>query len=165
VLRLFVTCAIEHITYSLSRFHLTRMEFLDQCSPAYRRLWLWHALEEIEHSAVAMQVLRAATPRMRPWKRYLARISVFNAVVSAMFSISLRNTAAIVRRQHPGAGPRTWLRLGWVLLGPPGLLRGMLPLLAAYYRPGFAGTAPSDALLVEKARGSLLAAMPAAVPA
>lgn len=60
-LRLAVTVALEHFTAILAEDALTSGE-LDQAHPVMRSLLAWHAVEELEHKAVAFDVLRATNP-------------------------------------------------------------------------------------------------------
>jgi len=60
-LRLATTAACEHFTAILAEQAL-RERLLDHAHPALKRLLLWHAAEEIEHRAVAFDVLRAVAP-------------------------------------------------------------------------------------------------------
>src|SRR5690606_15070925 len=62
VLRLSTTVALEHFTASLAQSALTT-SFLDGAHPVMRQLLRWHAAEEIEHKAVAFDVLQAVDPR------------------------------------------------------------------------------------------------------
>ena len=52
-----VTVALEHFTATLAEGALTR-DFLQHAHPTMRDLLLWHAAEELEHKAVAFDVLK-----------------------------------------------------------------------------------------------------------
>ncbi|HEY8073676.1 MAG TPA: metal-dependent hydrolase, partial [Labilithrix sp.] len=60
-LSLAVTVAAEHFTAILAEEALTDGE-LELAHPALRQLLYWHAVEELEHKAVAFDVLRAVHP-------------------------------------------------------------------------------------------------------
>lgn len=60
-LRLAVTVALEHFTAILAEDALDGGD-LAVAHPAMRQLLEWHALEELEHKAVAFDVLRAVNP-------------------------------------------------------------------------------------------------------
>ncbi len=60
-LRLATTAACEHFTAILAEEVLGE-RILDHAHPSMRDLLLWHASEEIEHRAVAFDVLRAVAP-------------------------------------------------------------------------------------------------------
>lgn len=61
LLRLSVTVALEHFTAILAEDALTSAE-LSHAEPEIRRLLEWHALEELEHKAVAFDVLAEVAP-------------------------------------------------------------------------------------------------------
>ena len=63
-LRLATTAAAEHFTATLADRAL-RKGLLDDAHPAVRALLLWHAAEEIEHKAVAYDVLEKVAPSYR----------------------------------------------------------------------------------------------------
>jgi len=63
-LRLAVTVALEHYTAILAE-NVFREGLLDLAHPTMRGLLLWHAAEEIEHRAVAFDVLQAVAPSYR----------------------------------------------------------------------------------------------------
>ena len=60
-LRLAVTVALEHFTAILAEDAL-ESDDLKGAHPVMRQLLEWHALEELEHKAVAFDVLRAVNP-------------------------------------------------------------------------------------------------------
>jgi uncharacterized protein len=60
-LRLAVTVALEHFTAILAEDALTTDE-LSHAHPEIRRLLEWHAVEELEHKAVAFDVLKEVAP-------------------------------------------------------------------------------------------------------
>ena len=88
LLRLAVTCAIEHLTATFSLFLLRHPKMLDGAEPAYRRLWMWHALEEMEHKAVALDVFNHATRDMPGWKRYFLRIGAMNGTILGFIALT-----------------------------------------------------------------------------
>lgn len=61
-LRLAATAACEHFTAIMADNFLRQTEFFDNLDPTMRRLLLWHAAEEIEHKAVAFEVLQTVNP-------------------------------------------------------------------------------------------------------
>jgi hypothetical protein len=62
IYRLATTAACEHFTAIMAEGAFRR-DLLDQADPAMRALLAWHAAEEIEHKAVAYDVLRTIDPR------------------------------------------------------------------------------------------------------
>lgn len=54
--QLAVTCALEHFTAIIAQYLLEHPDFHRQLNPRVAKLWMWHALEETEHKAVAFDV-------------------------------------------------------------------------------------------------------------
>jgi predicted metal-dependent hydrolase len=71
------TAALEHFTATLAELLLTSDETRELFgNPEVRNLFLWHALEESEHKAVAFDVYKAVggTERMRVWTMNLLTV-------------------------------------------------------------------------------------------
>jgi uncharacterized protein len=78
------TAALEHFTATLAELVLTSEETRDYFGhQAVRELFVWHALEESEHKAVAFDVYRAVggTERMRVWTMKFFRVVFIVAMV------------------------------------------------------------------------------------
>ncbi|MFN8052318.1 MAG: metal-dependent hydrolase [Acidimicrobiales bacterium] len=92
-----LTAALEHFTATLAELLLrseeARAEFGD---PAVRNLFLWHALEESEHKAVAFDVYRAVggSERLRVMTMKLTRIGFPVAMFVQMVDSMLHDPAA-----------------------------------------------------------------------
>jgi len=54
--RLALTVAAEHLTAIMGSYILTNPEFLEGMEQPFKDLLLWHAVEEVEHKAVAFDV-------------------------------------------------------------------------------------------------------------
>ena len=54
------TAALEHIIAAIGHGILSDRALVHSIHPDVRSLWLWHAMEEIEHKSVAFDVARAA---------------------------------------------------------------------------------------------------------
>lgn len=128
------TAAAEHMTALLAHFFLEHPAVLRDADPRVRAIYFWHAIEEIEHKAVAFDVLtRVARPGYLTrvgamlWESVLFPCHVF-LIVRYMFRVD-----GLTR------GQRAWLWLGglWWLYGPGGVCTRMLPHYLAYYLPGF----------------------------
>lgn len=159
--RLCLTCAIEHVTYALSRIVIERPEIMAAAHPAYRRLWRWHALEEVEHASVGLRVLRAVTPGMPGWKRYAMRVAALAVALPGLVGLALFYAR---RNLRASGGPSGWHLLR-AALGRPGWVRLMLPTMLTYLRPGYLGRSDCDAGLVTEARRALDAEMAGAAGA
>lgn len=150
--RVLATCAIEHLTATFSTQTLRHPDVLDEAAPAYRRLWVWHALEELEHKAVAYDVLMAATKGMSGWKRYLMRITAMNANIVSFLYIFMRNVPIYLRTDGIKPGFRFWFRFFWLTMIAPGYWRRCLPMIAYYYWPWFNPRNSDDADLIRRGR-------------
>lgn len=162
--RLAITCAIEHLTASFSTCVLRRPELLAEAAPPYRRLWMWHALEELEHKAVALDVFETATHGWSGWKRYLLRTAAMNATVIPFLLIFLRNVGVYVRADGVKPGVTFWSRFVWALFGKPGFWRYSVGPFLRYYLPRFDPRNADDAELVQRGRDWLAREMPDAGP-
>lgn len=88
-----VTAALEHFTATLAELLMTDEETRQAIgNETVKYLFLWHALEESEHKAVAFDVYRAVggTERMRIWTMKVVRAgfllgSVIELIVSLAF--------------------------------------------------------------------------------
>jgi len=85
------TAALEHFTATLAELVLTDEETREQFGhPAVRELFVWHALEESEHKAVAFDVYKAVggSERLRVWTmnalRYGFVIGMFFQVLASL---------------------------------------------------------------------------------
>lgn len=92
-MRLSITAALEHLTASLAHFTLTSV-FLNDADPVMRDLLEWHALEEMEHKAVAFDVL--ATVDGRWWVRVAGMLAGL-----VMFLIFWQSGMRMLLRQDP----------------------------------------------------------------
>lgn len=155
LLRLAVTCAVEHLTANFSTMTLRHQQILDRAHPAYRRLWMWHALEELEHKAVALDVYKRAAAGMPAWKRYGLRVSAMNLTALHFMRIFLRNVRLHVEADGIRTGFRFWSRFAWLQLVSPGYTRVSLWSFLCYYMPGYDPHKVDDSDLVRKGRAWL----------
>jgi uncharacterized protein len=136
VVQLAITTALEHFTAIMARSLLTETQPLPGAPDEVRRLWLWHAIEEIEHKAVAYDTFLAATKHMSGGKRWLLRCHIM-ALISLQFWYTNFQRMADFFRQDRMNTPRTWWRVAKYLLIKPGMLRRIAPSYLSYYRPAF----------------------------
>jgi predicted metal-dependent hydrolase len=126
-----VTAAYEHYTAVLARGLLVHPAWLEGAEPDLALLWRWHAVEECEHKAVALDVYRAmggGEGRRAAWFVYVSL--VFFVESSLQTFLNLRRTG-LWRR------PRTWAQALRFLFGRDGLYRVNARPLAGYLRRGF----------------------------
>ena len=133
--QLATTIALEHLTAILADILLREPKLIEGAEPHFRDLWLWHALEETEHKAVAYDVYTAVMGR-NPGA-YLLRVGSF--LVANLLFWSLMGPFLIqnLHAQKQAANWRGWLKLLRFQWGRPGGLRRIVPAWFDYFRPGF----------------------------
>lgn len=155
-MQLAVTCALEHLTATMAEMWLTTPELQQSAHESVRPLWNWHAIEEIDHKAVAYDVYVAAGGS------YAVRVS---AMVSATVILIAQVNRMQMRMLHKD-GELTVRNLARGVLrfwGPRGYFTRMLPAYFRYFRPGFHPWQHDDSALVtrfERELGAYLSSAP-----
>ena len=129
--QLAATCALEHFTAMLAEQLLSDERVRDELHPSVRPLWLWHALEESEHKAVAFDVYRAAGGG---YARRVAIMLLTSVVFFAAQGITHRRLMADRKILWK---PWTWLRGMQHMWLWPGYFTRLVPAYLSYFRPGF----------------------------
>lgn len=144
-----VTCALEHFTAILAHAFLTSPGLLASMHEDVRLLWLWHAIEETEHKAVAFDVYDHVGGR------YGIRVATM-AVITALF---LGKTAShlieIMEKDGQAKNVFSWATLAMTFFGPGGHFSKLGPLYRAYYRRDFHPWQHDDREVLETARAML----------
>jgi predicted metal-dependent hydrolase len=129
-----VTCSLEHFTATLAEILLTTPQgkgLLDSMSPSHRTIWIWHAIEEIEHKSVTFDQFQAVEGSYlcRVYWHFLTTMLFILALVvlNVQFAISTGNYFDVTG----------FCQLFYFLFASPGFLRLTVPLWAEYLRPGF----------------------------
>lgn len=129
--RLAVTCALEHFTAILAEQVLGDPTHREAMSPEIRALWVWHALEETEHKAVAFDVYRAVGGG------YARRVAVM-LLTTAVFAGTTAYTHARLMAAEPQPPTLRELVRGLdYMWGRPGLMRKLIPAYLEYLKPSF----------------------------
>ncbi|MCC2655128.1 MAG: metal-dependent hydrolase [Panacagrimonas sp.] len=126
------TAAAEHMTAIMAHSFMADREMFAAADPRMRALYVWHAIEEIEHKSVAYDVMQKVAKVGYGW-RILGML-----YLSVVFPL---HTFLILRHMLKVDGVKNrfgvWMRgLAW-LYGPRGVMTKLLPHYLAYYRPGF----------------------------
>jgi hypothetical protein len=126
------TAALEHFTATLAELVLTSDEIRDLMgADAVRDLFVWHALEESEHKAVAFDVYKAVGggERLRVWTMNFFRFGFVLGVGLAIVLSLLGDRATY----HPGNLHRSWRHLKTSAIMDPAIWAQ----LKDYNRPDF----------------------------
>lgn len=131
------TIALEHFTALLGGFLLDHPEIIEGSQEDYRRMWEWHAMEEVEHKAVCFDVWEKCVGRGP--RAYLHRsVGMLRATVlfwTNVVRFYLRMTeASEACRQEGWRGHLTVLN---TLLGSPGILRRQFPAWLEFFKYSF----------------------------
>lgn len=132
--RLGVTAALEHLTSMMCTCFFERRELLEASDPRVRAMYAWHAIEEVEHKAVAFDVLERVA-KAGWWRR---NVPMFLVTFGFPFTV-----AGIMNTMFKVDGFSFWQRMGlwtrglWWFYKPGGLFMPTLGYYFAYYKPGF----------------------------
>lgn len=154
------TCALEHFTAILANALLADPRYLAGAPAEARDLWRWHALEEIEHKAVAFDVFMAATADWKPFRRWRLRVRSMILATVLLFRAIGANIADLFQ-QDGAARPASWMKLFRFLVVSPGLLRRIAKDYFGYYQPGFHPWDHDDRGLLAEVERDLGFAVPA----
>ncbi|GAC1628964.1 MAG: metal-dependent hydrolase [Nevskia sp.] len=128
------TAAAEHMTSIMAHSFFDRSDIFAEADPRIRAMYIWHGVEEIEHKAVAFDVLQQ-----------VAKAGYFTRVFAMLYVSLLFPLHTFMIMSHmlrvDGFGFRQrlglWARgLRW-LYGRNGLYRPLMKHYFAYYKPGF----------------------------
>ena len=127
-----LTTALEHFTATLAEALLTDEHTRSMVGhPEVQNLFVWHALEESEHKAVAFDVYKAVggTERMRVWTMQFLRFGFpFFLAVQTLISLLMDRST-----YRPGRLRKSWKSFR----ASPMLSKAMWDQLRDYNRPDF----------------------------
>lgn len=129
------TVALEHFTAILADNLLKEREtFREHATPEEYELWMWHAVEETEHKAVAFDVLKAVSSKPI---FYLNRVRAL-VMTTIFFNINMFfHLRDLLKADGLQWSPRAWARLFRYLWVEPGPLRKSIPAYLDWFRPSF----------------------------
>lgn len=136
IVQLAITCALEHFTAMFAHEFLRDPESIATAGMGDVQLWLWHAVEEIEHKGVAYDTWLHATREWSDFKRWRMR-SLIMALVTYRFIKNRCSDAVELMDQDGITGWRAKWKLFAYLTGKPGILRKIFPAWLSYFLPGF----------------------------
>jgi len=129
-----ITAASEHVTAIMADCFIERPEIFAHADPRIRALYVWHAMEEMEHKAVAFDVLtRVAQASYRTRATSMLLVSlIFPYHVMKIMAYMLQ-TDGFSRWQRT----KIWAKGLWWLYKPGGIFMPMLGKHFAYLKPNF----------------------------
>lgn len=128
------TAAAEHMTAMMCSTFFERPDVLEPFDPRIRAMYVWHAIEEVEHKAVAFDVMTQ-----------VAKVGYFTRIAALIyFSIEypLGNFYLVNKMlKQDGFGLLKRLQMiakgMWWLYKPGGVFMPALGYYASYFMPGF----------------------------
>ena len=154
LLQLGATVALEHFTAILAHALLADPRHLQGAEPQVAALWRWHAIEEIEHKAVAFDAFRLAARDLPAFRRWHIRFWVMIVATVLLFRVVAGNMGDFLRQDGVGGWRAAFGSLN-LLWRRPGLLRQILPAYLAWFRPGFHPWDHDDRALIARAEQAL----------
>lgn len=154
VQQLAATCALEHYTAALAHHALANDKVFDGATEEAKQMWRWHAIEEIEHKAVAYDTYLLATRNLTGFRRWLKRCVVMTIVTLRFHYVIYRNTADLLKQDNLHNW-KTWKPLLGFLYNRDGLMRHLLASIGGYMRPNFHPWDEDDRDLLKQAVATL----------
>lgn len=131
LMQLAMTAAFEHFTAMMGDWLLRQPQPGSDIHPSAHPLWVWHAVEETEHKAVAFDVYTAVGGDYWTRIRAMLRVSrIFIPRIHQMQIMLLAEDPAPVRA-------RDLARCVAYLYARGGLMRDMIPSYLQYFRRDF----------------------------
>lgn len=154
IVKLTATMCIEHFTAIVAAELLRDKRHLDGTDGELRELWLWHAVEEVEHKGVAFDVWQFASKDWHPARAWAWRSSFMVLIAASFFINRTLGQIELLRQDGIGFGKafRHIMRSGF---GKDGIGRNVLRPWAAFFRPKFHPWDKDDRLLIAEGEAML----------
>lgn len=161
IINLATTMALEHFTAMMAHEFLANPAHFAGADPEVRRMWEWHAIEEVEHKGVAYDTWNHATRDWSGFRRWRLRSLMMMIVTVRFFSNRWQDSLELLA-QDGITGWRAKWGLFKYLTVKPGVVRRIFPAWLAYFKPGFHPWDHDDRALIGKYEGEFTdALMPA----
>ena len=125
------TVALEHFTAIMAEGFMLDQAEIEQMDPRMAKLWVWHAVEESEHKAVAFDVFKATVDS--EW----IRISQMMYCTLMFMTMSSLNHMRLLKHSGHLYDLRMWARGLDHFWGRHGAFRKMIPAYLDFYRRDF----------------------------
>lgn len=142
--RLRRTVSAEHFTATMATQLLAAPETLDQAPEVFKNLMIWHAIEEVEHKAVAFDVYESCVGNMRALRWHYLHFSLVE------FPLTYWLATRFLLKQ--GGFKVTWRarkEFLLVLFGKKGIYSTMFGFYAKFLKKSFHPWQQDDSSLIE----------------
>lgn len=156
--QLVATTCLEHLTAIMAAEFIANPKHFQNADEEQRKMWLWHASEEVEHKGVAYDTWLHATKDWSPMKRWLTQ-SVFMVRISLGFAKNRSKGIFDLLRQDGISGPRAWFGFAHYALVRPAPFRRTLGPWFQFFLPGFHPWNKDDRDLIQLAESEYEAAV------
>lgn len=129
--QLAVTCALEHITAMMADMLLERDDVREDMHESMRPLWVWHAIEETEHKAVAYDVFRQVGGT------YAERAFYQLFATSALGVVATWFTGRMLMNDRENFSVKGVAKGMWRMWGENGAFSSLIPAWVEYFKPDF----------------------------
>jgi len=137
------TAALEHVTAILGHKLLTQPELQALADEKVLPLWLWHAIEEMEHKAVAFDAYQEV------YGDYVPRVMALVFTTIGLFMTAHWFQYYLLRRDGLAHKPSVWIKGMVRVWGSKVKLYDLVPAWLTYFRPGFHPWQQDDSALIE----------------
>lgn len=129
-----LTAAFEHFTAMLAEIFFVKKSTMAGADARLRAMMAWHAVEEMEHKAVAFDVMQQVAK-----VGYVKRCTAMVFVIVFLSYFTLRFTNRLLKNDGFSRGERLrmMIQCRWWLYGYKGVISSHLGTLLAYFKPGF----------------------------
>ncbi len=128
------TAAAEHITAMMAHSFFDRKVIFENADARMRAMYAWHAMEEVEHKAVAFDLMQKVA-KVGYIKRVgaLLQATVLNIIMTfSILDYMLRKDGFNFWQRS-----KLWISGLWWLYKPGGMFLPTLPHYFGYFKPGF----------------------------
>jgi predicted metal-dependent hydrolase len=130
-----LTAAFEHFTAMMADLFFADKAMLAGADPRVRAMLAWHAIEEMEHKAVAFDVMQKVAKVgyfKRTWAMTFASLSfTLNTLISPWFMLKSDGYGRLERIRLYARG------LAWMFNPRKGIFFRLTVMIAPYYKPSF----------------------------
>lgn len=121
----------EHFTALFAELYFENPELVETMHPEMKRLFEWHAAEEVEHKAVAFDQLQAVDDS------YILRTGVMNIALVLLYGLTVANTFFFMLQDKSIFNPKEWLGMWDIFFGKYNLAPRTIAKFIEYYKPDF----------------------------